>query len=29
MPDDIKRTITILTPCFNEVDNVEELTEAI
>ena len=29
MPDDLKRTITILTPCFNEVDNVEELADAI
>jgi len=29
MPNDIKRTITILTPCRNEVDNVEEVAEAI
>ena len=29
MLEDRKRTITILTPCLNEVDNVEELTDAI
>ena len=29
MTNDIKRMITILTPCFNEVDNVEELVDAI
>jgi glycosyltransferase involved in cell wall biosynthesis len=28
MIDEVKKTVTILTPCFNEVENVEELTEA-
>ena len=29
MSDDLKHNITVLTPCCNEVENVEELTEAI
>jgi len=29
MFDDLKQKITVLTPCFNEVENVDELTEAI
>tara|TARA_B100000315_G_scaffold168054_1_gene156575 strand:+ start:3482 stop:4426 length:945 start_codon:yes stop_codon:yes gene_type:complete len=29
MIDEVKKTVTILTPCFNEVENVEELTEAV
>jgi len=29
MLNKLKRTITILMPCFNEVDNVDELVEAI
>jgi len=29
MRNELKRTITILMPCFNEVDNVDELVEAI
>ena len=29
MLDDIKKIITILTPCFNEVDNVVELADTI
>ena len=29
MANEIKRMITILTPCFNEVDNVTELVDAI
>ena len=29
MLDDKKKFVTILTPCFNEVDNVDELADAI